>query len=54
MATATWLSHFMEVIRAKSGTYENFNRGGHEKLELVENKERKAVLVAEISAIRLD
>ncbi|HXT85836.1 MAG TPA: hypothetical protein VN745_02315, partial [Verrucomicrobiae bacterium] len=48
------LSHFMEVKRATFGTYENFNRGGYEKLELVENKGREAVLIAEISAIRLD
>ena len=47
------LSHFMEVIRAKSGPYENSNRGGYEKLELVENKGWRAVLIAEISAIRL-
>jgi hypothetical protein len=44
----------MEVIRAKSGPYENSNRGGYEKLELIENKGQKAVLIAEISAIRLD
>ena len=48
------LSHFMGLIRATFGTYENFNRGGYGKLELVENKARKAVLIAEISAIRLD
>ena len=48
------LSHFMEVIRATFGPYENPNRGGYEKLELIENKGRKAVLIAEISAIRLD
>ena len=48
------LSHFMGVIRATFGTYGNLNRGGYEKLELVENKGRKAVLIAEISAIRLD
>jgi len=44
----------MGVIRATFGTYENSNRGGYEKLELIENKGRRAVLIAEISAIRLD
>jgi hypothetical protein len=44
----------MEFIRATFGTYENSNHGGYEKLELVENKGRKAVLIAEISAISLD
>jgi hypothetical protein len=53
-AAETRLSHFMGVKRATFGTYENSNRGGYGKLELVETKERKAVLIAEISTIRLD
>jgi hypothetical protein len=54
MAAFGRLSHFMGAISATFGTYENSNRGGYEKLELVENKGRRAVLIAEISAIRLD